>query len=332
MRKILFQIIKILLGILLLYFSIRSVDWLVFRNALMTVSPGWFLAGLLSVLFSLGLKISRWALLLKYFQIRLPWLKLITAFFMGQAANILFVFRAGELVRIGSAHQAGQDDVVEHAGAIALEKYLDLVMFVVSLLIVSTTLPDVVSRKIGAYQNLVVIASILLLIAILLGPWTWKRIFSRSMQGGWFGKLFARVNTFIEASMWLRHPGKFLSVVSMSMMIWLVMGVTNWLLFKSLGLSLGWQAAGLVVVLVYVGVLPALMPGNLGPFTYFAQLALLPFAVESSAALAFAVILYAVVNLPVLLFGRIIAPGTKDKTAELDENHLMVRYPSFLKH
>ena len=132
--------------------------------------------------------------------------------------------------------------------------------------------------------------------------------------------------------MWLRHPGKFFSVVSLSMVIWLVMGVTNWLLFKSLGLSLGWQAAGLVVVLVYVGVLPALMPGNLGPFTYFAQLALLPFAVESSTALAFAVILYVVVNLPVLLLAGIIAPGTKDKTCRLDENHLDgLRCTGFLK-
>ncbi len=84
------------------------------------------------------------------------------------------------------------------------------------------------------------------------------------------------------------------------------MGLTNELLFTSLGLSLDWQAAGLVMILVYFGVLPALMPGNIGPFTFFAQLALLPFSVEASTALAFAVILYVLVNLPMLIIGGIL--------------------------
>jgi uncharacterized membrane protein YbhN (UPF0104 family) len=99
----------------------------------------------------------------------------------------------------------------------------------------------------------------------------------------------------------------------LSIVIWLIMGLTNGLLFTSLGLSLHWQAAGLVMILVYFGVLPALMPGNLGPFTYFAQLALLPFSVESSKVLAFAVILYVLVNLPVLLIAGVLLLIPKKK-------------------
>jgi uncharacterized membrane protein YbhN (UPF0104 family) len=111
---------------------------------------------------------------------------------------------------------------------------------------------------------------------------------------------------FIKASLWLRKPAKVSPVILLSICIWLIMGLTNGLLFASLGLSLHWQAAGLVMILVYFGVLPALMPGNIGPFTYFAQLALLPFSVEASTALAFAVILYVMVNLPMLLIAVIL--------------------------
>ena len=68
-----------------------------------------------------------------------------------------------------------------------------------------------------------------------------------------------------------------------------------------------------MLIFVYIGVLPALMPGNIGPFTYFAQLALLPFAVELSSAVAFAVLLYVIVNLPPLIIAGVMLLAPKYK-------------------
>ena len=90
------------------------------------------------------------------------------------------------------------------------------------------------------------------------------------------------------------------------------MWLTNLLLFKSLGIPLGGTAAGLVLILVYVGLLPALMPGNIGPFYFFARLALLPFGIIHDQAFVFAVILHAIVTLPALLggvIGLLVRPG-----------------------
>jgi predicted anti-sigma-YlaC factor YlaD len=84
------------------------------------------------------------------------------------------------------------------------------------------------------------------------------------------------------------------------------MALTNRLVFQTLALDLGWDAAILVLILVYLGILPALMPGNVGPFTYFAQLALLPFAVNNNLAVAFAVILFVIVTIPPLLISGIL--------------------------
>ena len=306
MRKIVFQIIKVLLGFTLLFLSIRSVDWSIFQQALQSAKPVWLLAALLSVLLSMSLKIIRWWMLLKNFQVKLPWLRLISAYFLGQAANILLVFRTGELVRIGWAHQPDQQDLVEITGSIAIEKYLDLLMFVLSMLVVSAALPDIVMNDVAIYQTVAITVSLLLIVAILVGPWIWRRFFANQHRHGWYEKIATRLDGFIEASLWLRKPAKIFPVIFLSIFIWLVMGLTNELLFTSLGLSLDWQAAGLVMILVYFGVLPALMPGNIGPFTYFAQLALLPFSVEASTALAFAVILYVLVNLPMLLIAGIL--------------------------
>lgn len=306
MRKIVFQIIKVLLGFTLLFLSIRSVDWSVFQQALQSAKPVWLLAALISVLLSVSLKIIRWWMLLKNFQVKLPWLRLITAYFLGQAANILFVFRAGELVRIGWAHQPDHQDLAEITGSIAIEKYMDLLMFVVTMLVVSAALPDIILKDGAIYQKVAIAASLLFFVAILVGPWIWRKFFAPQHRHGLNKKIASRLDGIIKASLWLRKPAKVFPVILLSIFIWLMMGLTNGLLFASLGLSLQWQAAGLVMILVYFGVLPALMPGNIGPFTYFAQLALLPFAVEASTAFAFAVILYVMVNLPMLLIAGIL--------------------------
>jgi uncharacterized membrane protein YbhN (UPF0104 family) len=61
----------------------------------------------------------------------------------------------------------------------------------------------------------------------------------------------------------------------------------------------------LVLISVYIGLLPALMPGNIGPFYFFARLAILPFGILNDQAFVFAVILHAIVTLPPLLGGVI---------------------------
>ncbi len=47
------------------------------------------------------------------------------------------------------------------------------------------------------------------------------------------------------------------------------------------------------------------MPGNIGPFYYFARLAVLPFGINHDQAFVFAVVLHAIVTLPPLLGGAI---------------------------
>jgi len=321
-RKKILQIIKILIGLLLLFFSFRSIDWSLFAESLLSASPILVLIAVISVVLSLGLKLWRWQLLLENFKVKIPFTRLVTAYFLGQAANILLVLRAGELVRIGWAHQAQDPDLVEITGTIALEKYLDLLMFVVSMLVVSTALPEIVQETIGTYQTLAIIASLGLLFGVLLGPWIWKRFFAGRLWNGWMRKVSDRLNGFINASKWLRQPKKVAILVLWSAIIWMVMGMTNWLLFESLKLSLGWQAAGLVLIFVYIGVLPALMPGNIGPFTYFAQLALLPFAVEMTSAVAFGVLLYGIVNLPPLLIAGVMLLNPKAKN--IDSSKLQI--------
>lgn len=302
----LITILKWALGLLLLYLAFQRVDWAVLLDALQTVSTFWLVLAILSVLLSLGLKVWRWDLLLRNYHLRLPPGRLISAYFLGQAANILLIIRGGEVVRIAAAHQAEEDDWVEITATIAIEKYLDLLVLVLLMLAMATNLQALARAALGDLYPLLISLSILLLLAVLLGPTLWRRFFPGESKTPWLAKVQHKLDQFLQASRWLRDPRKLLPSLGITVLIWAVMTLTNRLVFQSLAIDLGWDAAFLVLILVYIGVLPALMPGNLGPFTFFAQLALIPFGVSDELAVAFAIILYVIVTLPPLLISALL--------------------------
>ena len=125
-KRQLFNLIKIVVGILLLVLAFRYIQWDVLWDALTSVSISWLLIAGLSILLSLSLKILRWDLFLRNYQVRIPLQRLTLAFFLGQAANILLFVRGGELLRITAAHTKDQDDLGPIAATIAIEKYIDL--------------------------------------------------------------------------------------------------------------------------------------------------------------------------------------------------------------
>jgi hypothetical protein len=305
-KRHLATILKIALGLLLLYLSFQRVDWPILLDALRSVSGLWLVIAILSVLLSLALKVLRWDLLLHNYQLRLPLRRLISAFFLGQAANILLVIRGGEIVRVTSAHQPGQNDWVEISATIAIEKYLDLLFLVLLMLAMATNLPPLARETMGSLYPLLIIMTILLLLAVLLGPTLWRKFFPTESKTPWLAKVQHKLDQFLQASLWLREPSKLLPSLGITLLIWVVMALTNRLVLQSLAIDLGWDAALLVLILVYIGVLPALMPGNLGPFAFFAQLALIPYAVPNERAVAFAIILYAIVTLPPLLISGLL--------------------------
>jgi len=115
------------------------------------------------------------------------------------------------------------------------------------------------------------------------------------------------VDRLVASSVWLRESRQVIRVLAMTVVIWGSMWATNMLLFKSMALPINSVAGGLVLVLGYLGVLPALMPGNVGPFYFFANLALQPFNIPKEAAVAYTTLLHATIILPPLIIGGLIS-------------------------
>jgi len=307
-RRRLFTGIKILLGLGLLYLALLGVDWGELGRSLAQVRWGWLAAGAATVLAGLFVKVWRWWLLLAAYDERPPFVAVCRAFFVGQAGNILLPVRGGEVLRLGWLSGARQAAWGPATISIVLEKYLDGIFFALAATLVSAWAPDDYTARWGVWPAVVSAAATLgLAVLVAAGPAVWRRLaplLERRTPPSW-RRWLGRGGELLAASQWLRRPERTLPLLALTALAWGIMASTNWLLFRALGLQAGWRAAGLVLVLVYVGLLPGLMPGNVGPFYFFARLALLPFGVDGSPALACAVLLHAVVTLPPLLLAAV---------------------------
>ncbi len=317
--------LRIVLGLILLVFALKDANWIELRKSVTAANLTWLLLALGIVVLGLVLKIWRWATLLDNFGIKNPLGLVSQAYLAGQAANILLPIRGGELVRVGMLGKGEANNLARIAGTIALEKFLDLLALTGLTILVLPSLRSIGSHygslKYGYHyipQGLVIFAFAGIAFLVLYVFWAtriWSSIKNKAQRSHspWIVRTVGVIGQFIESSNWLKDWRKMLASSLITLVIWSLMWATNLAAFKSVHLNADPLLAGLVLTLVYIGLIPALMPGNIGPFYFFAQLALRAFAIPFEQALAFAILLHAVVTLPVLVIGGVIllASGRK---------------------
>ncbi|MBL7163070.1 MAG: flippase-like domain-containing protein [Anaerolineales bacterium] len=273
LRSFAFKTIRILAGVTLLVFSLWGVSWGQLAESVGSISLSWFLLALGSVVVGLCLKAIRWWLFLTNYGLEVPWRRIFEAYFAGQSANIVLPTRGGELVRLGLLSARKPSSAPQIAATIALEKFLDLVTLSFTAVGVAAYLPP--EKALWVREWLLPfsgLASIMLLVVILWGPLLWGAIQPKisSYSHSWVRKAAQLMDRFIESSLWLRDARRLIPALLLTVLIWVVMWGTNVLLFQSLKMELPLVAGGLVLVFIYLGLLPALMPGNIGPFYFFA--------------------------------------------------------------
>jgi uncharacterized protein (TIRG00374 family) len=300
--KTFLTILKLLLGLGLFFLAVRGIRWGDLMSGIKSADLVWLVLAIFSVLFGLSLKLWRWAIFIKNYQIKAGFGRIFRAYFVGQAANIILPLRGGELIRIGYFTDQPQN-LPAVATTIVLEKYMDLVALTISGILISLKFSvDNLLNLRSLLIPLIVILTLFLVLVVSSGPQVWRKIRANRRVPD---RLRVWVDRLVEVSQWLKKPKQVMPGICLTALIWVMMWSTNLILFRSLGLSLGGIAAGLVLTLVYVGLFPALMPGNIGPFYFFASLALLPFGITHEPAVTFAIILHALVTLPPLLGGAV---------------------------
>jgi len=223
---------------------------------------------------------------------------------LGQAVNILLPSRGGDLLRLGYLSANQPETIPQVTASFGLEKFLDLLAMTAISLGVAAYLPSERVSWIKVWLLPVsILAAILLLVMILWGPQLWKVLRNRlsNKSHNWVQIGIQVMDKFVESSLWLRDPRYLIPAVLLTVLIWAVMWMTNLTLFAGFRFQLPIVAGGLVLILAFIGAMPAVIPGNVGPYYFFNQLGVMSFGISQEAALAFAVLKHAVVILTPLI-------------------------------
>jgi len=250
---------------------------------------------------------ARWKLLYHPDQKGLSCFRLAEVLLIGQMLNIVVPARLGEVARIyfvGKTRSRART-----LGTIAVEKWLDILMLLLLVLLVSifVSLPPWFR---DSRLSLVIFATAFLSVALILSYGkdrllTLVESVSHFLPEGWQGRIHRATGMALGSLDVLRSPWVGLKLQGWSLLIWVLSILVNYMAFLALGLPLPFAAAVFLVVVLQVGGAVPSAPGKLGIFHYLCTLALGVFGLEKGAALGYAVLLYFVVFGPPSLLGAL---------------------------
>lgn len=290
-------------GILIVYI-LQNVDWQSVVHVLGEIEWKWLILAILSFVMTLGLKMIRWGVLITLIestQKAIPFQTLMTPFLVGQAVNILLPFRGGEVARFSWLGWKDKSLIVPGALSILLEKWLDFLI----LSLLSFAFAPLISDWM-AFPPIFSWGVFAILLAILgVGIWGIRHFKMKTFP--FLPEKFRQVlgNDIAQVEFppfTKKRLARGLLPIGLSLIVWGNMILTNLLLMHAMSFPLNITMAIVVLVFIYVALIPALIPGNLGPFHGAVVLGMSLFEIPVSQSLSFAIVLHGIVTVFPLLF------------------------------
>jgi uncharacterized protein (TIRG00374 family) len=303
-----YLVVGLALGVVLLVLALRSVDPVGLTAALASTDPLLVCLALLAVGATVVAKALRWRLLFYPRHGTQSRGTLLSALLMGQTVNFLLPARLGELVRAYVAGDGAGQGKLLALGTVVVEKVLDGLMLILLLACLLLVLPvPHWLRLSGAASGL---ALVVLLLAVLLLTGQRKRLLGamrridQAVPGlGRLG-LSRRTAALADGLNSLQSRQVNLRLLLWTVSIWLLAGLTNYLVLLALGVEVPLLLGSLVVlVVVHLGMVVPTSPARIGVFHYLCLLSLALLGVDADLGLAYGLVLHSVVVLPVIFVG-----------------------------
>lgn len=303
--------VAMLLGVVALLAAFgRSVDWRATAFVVRSADPVLVGGALALNLLSLVLKGVRWWVFLRALG-TVPLPLVLRATFAGASLNNLVVAQGGEGARVLLVSRAAGIPSAGVLAALALERTLDVVSYLVLLVSAAwmLDLPDHVA------QWRVAAAGVLALAILSLG--VLGKASSRAAPAGAGG--FAPVpGSWARVAAYLRRvrsdaalvgsPPRLASAMLLSIAAWSLQVATYHLTARAAHLPL--PLAGSVAAMLAVGIsfLVRATPGNVGVFQVVYALTVRSFGIAEGAAVAVALLIQTVQVVPTVVVGTLLAP------------------------
>lgn len=278
-----------LLAVVLLYYSLRGVEWRQVAHVVSNANPGWLALSLVAATCTLFLRACRWRIILNA-EGSVSVSTVFGATAAGYFGNNFLPARAGELVRIFLiSARSGLDGRYVLATAVA-ERVLDALALVVVGAAVLMLVPAPPGWLASAQWPMAILAGVAALAAALLprfgagGRWLLQLV---PLPSSWRAPLASTMDQALRGLFAFRDRRRMVGFVALTVVIWSLDVLGVFLGGRALGLPLPVSAAFLLIVGLGLGsALPA-TPGYVGIYQFVAVTVLTPYGLSRSDAIAF---------------------------------------------
>ncbi|MGH7583962.1 MAG: lysylphosphatidylglycerol synthase transmembrane domain-containing protein [Gemmatimonadales bacterium] len=288
--------------------------WAQMRSA----NPLLVLLGIAIATVPFPLRVPRWELLLRADD-GTPLLQrsLWHAIAIGFAANNLLPLRAGEVLRVGAVHRLTGVRFAAALSSVAVERVVDALTVVALLAVglVAAHLPPGVriggGPPIGALAVRIGVVCLAALAAAVVAAWRRQNtlaLLERFLPKGTVGQ---RIVTFADHVLRglgaLRDPRRAAPIVVWSVVIWVVNAASYFIVFKAFHFAVPFSGALIMQGALMFGIAVPSTPGYVGIFETIIPLALSLYGIDSTAALACAVVYHVTTFVPITFLGVLAA-------------------------
>jgi glycosyltransferase 2 family protein len=304
----LFTVAGLLISAVAAYFSLRKIDYGRSWHALASADYRWLIGSVLVLALVVVVRVARWQYLFRA-QTRPAFAPATRAMIVGLFFNLLLPARAGEAARIVALHRETGASRSETFGTIVVERVFDVLSLLLLLFISLPFLPTVSWASRAAIVAAVAFG-LAVAGAVLVRLWG-LRLLEPVFRGGERLRLLPRGSAGSAAERLthglagLQHARVIGAAGSLTVLSWLLVGVSYWGVLEAFGLPGGYALALLVMVTTSLAFVIPSAPAALGVFEASAIAAFRVQHVGYSSALSCALVLHALNFFPFLIAGPV---------------------------
>lgn len=305
MKKSAYWLLAFSVAGVLLYFSMRGIEWREFRASLARAQVGTLLLACLISFLSYVLRSIRWRILLTVNR-SISLLDVFCSNMAGYLGNNFLPARAGEVVRSTMVSSVSGAPVAEVLTTALAERLVDVIALLSWTPFVLLTIPNppswiAASAKPAAAVALVAVAG--LVSTPFFGPWFERLILKLPLRESLKLRLVSLMEHVLTGVRTFHDPGRVARFVLLTAAIWSFDAVTFMLVARSMGLSLGLAPTLLLITGLGLGSSLPSTPGYVGIFQFVAVNVLPPFGISRNSALAYIILAQVAGYLVVLVLG-----------------------------
>jgi uncharacterized protein (TIRG00374 family) len=268
----------------------------------------WWLAPTLPV-FACGiwLRAVRWWAL--FAPVKRPPMRAVTyALIIGYFFNSILPARAGEAAGVIALHSRARTPRAEIVGTVVVERLFDVLALLLMLFACYPWLPEISWLRKAAIFAAVVVVVVVVLIAVIVKyderavHWLLTPL-RKIRRPGFAARVEQAAVDATRGLVALREPKIALRGFVLTVVSWVVLSVSYWILMSAFALDLPLTAAILVTVAINLSLVLPSSPAALGVFEAATIIALRAFDVPQAEALSYALVLHLLNLVPFLVIG-----------------------------